>query len=103
MSFRYFFTLILAPFLFSFFFFNDTATTEIYTLSLHDALPIYAIGDEVAGASRVSRTEPSPLRTTRKEDSRRRGRVETRTLRKGRVEAKLVVQIIHGWQEGLPP
>src|SRR2546422_946990 len=26
--------------LFSFFFFNDTATTEIYTLSLHDALPI---------------------------------------------------------------
>src|SRR2546429_2062100 len=27
-------------FFFSFFFFNDTATTEIYTLSLHDALPI---------------------------------------------------------------
>src|SRR5215204_3538225 len=27
--------------LFLFFFFNDTATTEIYTLSLHDALPIY--------------------------------------------------------------
>src|SRR5258708_20527376 len=27
----------------SFFFFNDTATTEIYTLSLHDALPICAI------------------------------------------------------------
>src|SRR5258708_25316597 len=26
----------------SFFFFNDTATTEIYTLPLHDALPIYA-------------------------------------------------------------
>src|SRR6266498_2539829 len=28
--------------LFDFFFFNDTATTEIYTLSLHDALPIPA-------------------------------------------------------------
>src|SRR2546422_7556661 len=27
--------------IFFFFFFNDTATTEIYTLSLHDALPIY--------------------------------------------------------------
>src|SRR3712207_8507937 len=27
-----------------FFFFNDTATTEIYTLSLHDALPILASG-----------------------------------------------------------
>src|SRR2546430_12412532 len=33
-----------------FFFFNDTATTEIYTLSLHDALPIYANGDGVADA-----------------------------------------------------
>src|SRR2546430_9455119 len=28
------------PHIFFFFFFNDTATTEIYTLSLHDALPI---------------------------------------------------------------
>src|SRR2546430_10318496 len=28
-----------------FFFFNDTATTEIYTLSLHDALPIYGARD----------------------------------------------------------
>src|SRR3712207_5511112 len=28
----------------NFFFFNDTATTEIYTLSLHDALPILATG-----------------------------------------------------------
>src|SRR2546430_16157665 len=27
------------------FFFNDTATTEIYTLSLHDALPIYQSAD----------------------------------------------------------
>src|SRR5687767_15671436 len=27
------------------FFFNDTATTEIYTLSLHDALPIFHLGD----------------------------------------------------------
>src|SRR2546426_10927486 len=27
-----------------FFFFNDTATTEIYTLSLHDALPIFSRG-----------------------------------------------------------
>src|SRR6266850_5039118 len=33
------------------FFFNDTATTEIYTLSLHDALPIYlGIGYAVLGA-----------------------------------------------------
>src|SRR5689334_24196828 len=32
---------ILLILFFFFFFFNDTATTEIYTLSLHDALPIY--------------------------------------------------------------
>src|SRR6266852_7050346 len=31
---------------FFFFFFNDTATTEIYTLSLHDALPIDAGGED---------------------------------------------------------
>src|SRR5256885_2628632 len=31
-----------------FFFFNDTATTEIYTLSLHDALPIWLSADETA-------------------------------------------------------
>src|SRR2546422_2265899 len=46
--------------MFSFFFFNDTATTEIYTLSLHDALPIWVRGRRggrwveasLAGASR---------------------------------------------------
>src|SRR2546429_5249604 len=37
----------------SFFFFNDTATTEIYTLSLHDALPIYS------GCRRYHRKDPS--------------------------------------------
>src|SRR5471030_216216 len=36
----YFFSCSLVCFFFFFFFFNDTATTEIYTLSLHDALPI---------------------------------------------------------------
>ena len=34
-----------------FFFFNDTATTEIYTLSLHDALPIYVFRTENYGKS----------------------------------------------------
>src|SRR2546422_4791822 len=36
--------------LLSFFFFNDTATTEIYTLSLHDALPISSSLAEIFGA-----------------------------------------------------
>src|SRR3712207_7066611 len=41
------------------FFFNDTATTEIYTLSLHDALPISAGEDAAAGARRdLPRGEP---------------------------------------------
>src|SRR5256885_16970847 len=35
----------LSPLISFFFFFNDTATTEIYTLSLHDALPICLPGD----------------------------------------------------------
>src|SRR5436309_14804513 len=34
------------------FFFNDTATSEIYTLSLHDALPIYFIGIRVNRAKK---------------------------------------------------
>src|SRR5256885_8523705 len=36
----FFLIIILFLLIFFFFFFNDTATTEIYTLSLHDALPI---------------------------------------------------------------
>src|SRR2546429_9033945 len=39
----YFFDMIMV---FFFFFFNDTATTEIYTLSLHDALPISGARDD---------------------------------------------------------
>src|SRR5436853_3751178 len=36
------FSFLVFLFFFFFFFFNDPATTEIYTLSLHDALPIFA-------------------------------------------------------------
>src|SRR5438132_10482925 len=38
--------------LFLFFFFNDTATTEIYTLSLHDALPISTCRKEIPMTTR---------------------------------------------------
>src|SRR2546430_8806220 len=44
----------------SFFFFNDTATTEIYTLSLHDALPISDRESE-SGADAQRRDEVRPL------------------------------------------
>src|SRR6266480_7339516 len=38
--FYYYIVILLCSCFYLFFFFNDTATTEIYTLSLHDALPI---------------------------------------------------------------
>src|SRR3712207_8178327 len=40
------------------FFFNDTATTEIYTLSLHDALPIYSLGGRALRGQRRGRAVP---------------------------------------------
>src|SRR5436309_4322845 len=43
----------LPAYSFFFFFFNDTATTEIYTLSLHDALPIFHSGGPVHHRPRV--------------------------------------------------
>src|SRR6266480_8128718 len=51
-------------FVFFFFFFNDTATTEIYTLSLHDALPISRPGQRSASPS------ASPSRRARARSAR---------------------------------
>src|SRR3712207_7763724 len=42
------------------FFFNDTATTEIYTLSLHDALPISAAASPATGPPGGYRGGPTP-------------------------------------------
>src|SRR2546422_2937813 len=42
-----------------FFFFNDTATTEIYTLSLHDALPICSSAATIPRRTTSSPTRPS--------------------------------------------
>src|SRR4030066_27063 len=69
--------------LFLFFFFNDTATTEIYTLSLHDALPISG------GAPSVRPVSGLPLRQVvpragpehRRQRGRRRGSGEVYQLR----------------------
>src|SRR3712207_9397761 len=43
-----------------FFFFNDTATTEIYTLSLHDALPICSSGSHSSVAGCPTRPHSHP-------------------------------------------
>src|SRR2546429_8359813 len=58
------------PSFFFFFFFNDTATTEIYTLSLHDALPISPV--------RRRRSGPAPAASVRRCHSLRRRRSGTR-------------------------
>src|SRR5689334_23965133 len=49
----------------SFFFFNDTATTEIYTLSLHDALPICNARAKASISSRVTGAPPATPRLRR--------------------------------------
>src|SRR2546426_5252505 len=48
-----------------FFFFNDTATTEIYTLSLHDALPIYGRSEGWSDRSRRCGTTSSSAAVAR--------------------------------------
>src|SRR3712207_7097433 len=52
--------------IYNYFFFNDTATTEIYTLSLHDALPIFAIivMPSCFGTSGFVRTVAKPMPET---------------------------------------
>src|SRR5258705_5433423 len=51
-----------------FFFFNDTATTEIYTLSLHDALPIFLLPrtENEGAAAGPQRPRRRPARLDRK-------------------------------------
>src|SRR5207247_10600907 len=54
-----------------FIFFHDTATPEIYTLSLHDALPIHLVGRVVVAepdpdrAARIEQPEPVDRKSTR--------------------------------------
>src|SRR6266446_6613244 len=62
--FCFFFSVSCSCFSF-FFFFNDTATTEIYTLSLHDALPIWSVLEAVRRVPglRVGITTKSPAVT----------------------------------------
>src|SRR2546429_4045115 len=61
--------------LFFFFFFNDTATTEIYTLSLHDALPISnrcGVGPLLAPVARLSEPTIIGAHSTAEKDARDR-------------------------------
>src|SRR5688572_31780739 len=67
-----------APHFSSFFFFNDTATTEIYTLSLHDALPICGDLEAIAVDGVADDHEVSPFLIADLPDSCREDRKSTR-------------------------
>src|SRR2546427_9005264 len=68
----------LLELIFLFFFFNDTATTEIYTLSLHDALPIYPVGPPVLTPS-AAKEKPARMRARRQDCPPHAGRSEEHT------------------------
>src|SRR5258708_28187288 len=59
-----FFLIFCSTSLSFFFFFNDTATTEIYTLSLHDALPISAMSSPMGTRRKPPRPNPRPMITS---------------------------------------
>src|SRR2546427_1239310 len=81
-----------SPLSLTFFFFNDTATTEIYTLSLHDALPIYA-GELLRpspGAFRDRGRPPPRTRTPRvRAHARRRAPARGRRAARDRKSTRL--------------
>src|SRR2546427_12425804 len=65
MCFSIFCLLIPIYLLFFFFFFNDTATTEIYTLSLHDALPIWdGVKDSTVFSYRLPEAMPVTIQVS---------------------------------------
>src|SRR4051812_49874900 len=62
------FFVLCTSLIFFFFFFNDTATTEIYTLSLHDALPISRSGLTVSDDTLKARRLASHFERVRSEE-----------------------------------
>src|SRR5690349_23904761 len=60
-----------------FFFFNDTATTEIYTLSLHDALPIWSIVASLEGFANRGTSMQRPPRGQAAEPDRKSTRLNS--------------------------
>src|SRR6266702_5105036 len=88
---------VVLPRFFFFFFFNDTATTEIYTLSLHDALPLSP--DPVAPTSNpVRRFKPWGTRSlyTRAADWSQQKDVQAARKTSRRRRATLRVLILAG-------
>src|SRR2546427_2482990 len=74
----------------SFFFFNDTATTEIYTLSLHDALPISS--DSTTPITRVRWASSCPR--SRSSSSRRPARRSEEHTSELQSQSNLVCRLL---------
>src|SRR3989449_9146944 len=77
-----------------FFFFNDTATTEIYTLSLHDALPILKRAPVPASSAERCMQDTHRTGAVSWSASRRRARVASRT---GSAVALAITGNAGGW------
>src|SRR3989449_11693679 len=91
-----------------FFFFNDTATTEIYTLSLHDALPICAASPALAQtvtlklATIVGNDNPfttSAIKFKEVAEARSGGRIKVEVYPAGQLAKNEIVQL-EGMQLG---
>ena len=63
------------------FFFNDTATTEIYTLSLHDALPIYQIRLQTYNSKKEKEKKQSILNKSSKKFEKKINEVKNKNIR----------------------
>src|SRR5579862_1725912 len=103
---------MLNPFRFMFFFFvNDTATTEIYTLSLHDALPIWFASrtpyrspetqkhGERDRRAKPENRRPSPSADQRTADQRPQRRSQRENHRKRRRRATALLFGVEGGHE----
>src|SRR5436305_14508363 len=76
----FFYSMLRSAMSFSFFFFNDPATTEIYTLSLHDALPIFH-ARHLAIAHRHQRSARPPAQETSHGGDRKSTRLNSSHVR----------------------
>src|SRR3712207_9042962 len=74
--------MVVACFTYLFFFFNDTATTEIYTLSLHDALPISRSAVDGGGHAHARPASACARRAGGAARVRLRGRTDGRRRRR---------------------
>src|SRR5215471_21345060 len=68
----------MAQIFFFFFFFNDTATTEIYTLSLHDALPISCVQRRRVPGQEPARSDRRRLRAERRRSEEHTSELQSR-------------------------